>query len=73
MRCGDTGYRGRVGIYEVMALTRSVRTLILRKSSSDEMAAAAVAGGMRRLREDGLEKVRAGVTSIAEVLRVVGG
>jgi type IV pilus assembly protein PilB len=72
VRCGDTGYRGRVGIYEVMALTEDVRTLILRKSSSDEVAAAAVAGGMRRLREDGLEKVRAGVTSIAEVLRVVG-
>ncbi len=73
VRCGETGYRGRVGIYEVMALTEEVRTLILRKSSSDEVAAAAVAGGMRRLREDGLEKVRAGVTSIAEVLRVVGG
>ena len=73
VRCGETGYRGRVGIYEVMALTEDVRTLILRKSSSDEVAAAAVAGGMRRLREDGLEKVRAGVTSIAEVLRVVGG
>ena len=73
VRCGETGYRGRVGIYEVMALTEDVRTLILRKSSSDEVAAAAVTGGMRRLREDGLEKVRAGVTSIAEVLRVVGG
>ena len=72
VRCGETGYRGRVGIYEVMTLTEDVRTLILRKSSSDEVAAAAVAGGMRRLREDGLEKVRAGVTSIAEVLRVVG-
>jgi type IV pilus assembly protein PilB len=72
VRCGETGYRGRVGIYEVMALTEDVRTLILRKASSDEVAAAAVAGGMRRLREDGLAKVRAGVTSIAEVLRVVG-
>jgi type IV pilus assembly protein PilB len=72
VRCGETGYRGRVGIYEVMALTEDVRTLILRKSSSDEVAAAAVAGGMRRLHEAGLEKVRAGVTSIAEVLRVVG-
>ena len=73
VRCGDTGYRGRVGIYEAMALDEELNRLILRKASSDEIAATAVAGGMRRMREDGLEKVLAGVTSIAEVLRVVGG
>ncbi len=72
VRCGDTGYRGRVGIYEAMALDEELNRLILRKASSDEIAATAVAGGMRRMREDGLEKVLAGVTSIAEVLRVVG-
>jgi type IV pilus assembly protein PilB len=72
VRCGETGYRGRVGIYEVMALTDEVRSLILRKASTDEVGVAAVAGGMRRLREDGVEKVRAGVTSVAEVLRVLG-
>ena len=73
MRCGETGYRGRVGIYEVMPLSESVRSLILRKAPTDEIAAAAVTAGMRRLREDGLDKVRAGVTSVAEVLRVLGG
>jgi type IV pilus assembly protein PilB len=73
VRCGETGYRGRVGIYEVMPLSESVRSLILRKAPTDEIAAAAVAAGMRRLREDGLDKVRAGVTSVAEVLRVLGG
>jgi type IV pilus assembly protein PilB len=73
VRCGESGYRGRVGIYEVMALTEEIRSLILRKESTDQVVAAAVAGGMRRLREDGLEKVRAGVTSVAEVLRVLGG
>ena len=73
MRCAETGYRGRVGIYEVMALSESIRALILRKAPTDEIATAAVAAGMRRLREDGLDKVRAGLTSVAEVLRVLGG
>jgi len=72
VRCTDTGYRGRVGLYEAMTLSDEIRALILAKAPSDEIAAAAVAGGMRPLREDGLEKVRAGITSIAEVLRVVG-
>jgi type IV pilus assembly protein PilB len=73
MRCGETGFRSRVGIYEVMALSEEVRALILRKAPTDEIAAAAVAGGMRRLPEDGLEKVRAGMTTVSEVLRVLGG
>jgi type IV pilus assembly protein PilB len=72
VRCSGMGYRGRIGLYEVMALSKEIRSLILRKASSEEIAAAAVAGGMRRLREDGLEKVRQGITSIPEVLRVVG-
>ena len=72
VRCNNTGYRGRVGLYEAMILTEEIRALVLRKASSDEIAAAAVAGGMRRMRDNGLEKVRAGVTSIAELLRVVG-
>ena len=72
VRCGGIGYRGRVGLYEVMVLSKELRSLILRKASGDEIAAAAVAAGMRRLRDDGLEKVRQGITSIAEMLRVVG-
>ena len=71
-RCGKTGYRGRVGIYEVMDVNEEIRSLIMRRASSDAIAAAAVAGGMGRLRDDGLEKVRAGVTSLAEVARVAG-
>jgi type IV pilus assembly protein PilB len=55
-----------------MVLSRELRSLILHKASGDEIAAAAVGAGMRRLREDGLEKVRQGITSIPEVLRVVG-
>ena len=72
VRCGGIGYRGRIGLYEVMVLSKELRSLILQKASGEEIAAAAVAAGMRRLREDGLEKVRQGVTSIPEVLRVVG-
>ena len=71
-RCGKTGYRGRVGIYEVMEVTEEIRSLVMRRASSDEIGRAAVAGGMRRLRDDGLAKVRAGVTSLAEIGRVVG-
>jgi type IV pilus assembly protein PilB len=70
--CGGVGYRGRIGIYEVMVLTKELRSLILNKSSGEEIAAAAMDAGMRRLRDDGLEKVRRGITSIPEVLRVVG-
>jgi type IV pilus assembly protein PilB len=72
VRCADTGYRGRIGLYEAMVLDEEIRALILRKASSDEIAAAAIAGGMRRMRDDGLEKVRAGITPVAEVLRVLG-
>jgi type IV pilus assembly protein PilB len=72
VRCGGMGYRGRIGLYEVMVLSKELRSLILRKASSDEIAAVAVGAGMRRLREDGLEKARRGITSIPEVLRVVG-
>jgi type IV pilus assembly protein PilB len=72
MRCGGTGYRGRVGIYEVMTLSDEIRALILRKASGDEIAAAATRAGLRRMREDGLEKVRQGVTSLPEVLRALG-
>ena len=72
VRCGGMGYRGRIGLYEVMVLSGELRSLILRKASSDEIAAVAVAAGMRRLHEDGLEKVRRGITSVPEVLRAVG-
>jgi type IV pilus assembly protein PilB len=72
MRCGGTGYRGRVGVYEVMTLSDEIRSLILKKASGDEIAGAASRAGLRRMREDGLEKVRQGVTSLPEVLRALG-
>jgi type IV pilus assembly protein PilB len=72
VRCGQSGYKGRTGLYEVMAMTDTLRRLILDRVSHDELRAEARGQGMRTLREDGLEKVRSGITSIPEVLRVVG-
>jgi type IV pilus assembly protein PilB len=69
-RCSSSGYRGRIGIYEVMSVTEEVRALVLSRGSVDEIAATAVAQGMRRLRDDGIAKVRAGQTSIAEIERI---
>jgi type IV pilus assembly protein PilB len=69
-RCGGSGYRGRVGLYEVMSVDERVRTLVLEHGSVDEIAAAAEQAGMVRLREDGMHKVRAGLTSIAEIERM---
>jgi type IV pilus assembly protein PilB len=70
-RCGGTGYRGRVGIYELMVVTKRMRDLILRRSSTDEIVRAAEEEGMIHLREDGLLKAAEGVTTIEEVMRVV--
>jgi type IV pilus assembly protein PilB len=69
-RCNHTGYRGRLGIFEVLTMNEEIRALILRRASADEIAEVATRGGMRRLREDGLEKIKLGMTSPAEVLRV---
>ena len=72
VRCKHSGYRGRIGIYEVLTVTGEIGSLILRSASSEEIGAAAAAAGMRRMREDGLDKVRQGLTSIPEILRGIG-
>jgi len=72
VRCGSTGYKGRVGLFEVMKVTPEMHQLIVERASVEQMAQLAVEQGMRRLRDDGMDKVRAGVTSVAEVARVVG-
>ncbi len=69
-RCSNTGYRGRVGIYEVMTITEEIRTQILQHASVDDIAATAAQQGMRRLHEDGIDKVRDGLTSLEEVERM---
>jgi type IV pilus assembly protein PilB len=72
VRCGNTGYKGRIGLFEVMTVTSEMHHLIVEKASVETMTELAVSQGMRRLREDGMDKVRAGLTSAAEVARVVG-
>ena len=71
-RCNHTGYKGRLGLYEVMTVTDEIRKLAIARASADEISEVAVWAGMRRLREDGLEKIRLGLTSLAEVARVTG-
>jgi type IV pilus assembly protein PilB len=71
-RCNGMGYKGRVGLYEVMVVSEQIRTLVLARASADEIGEVALREGMRRLRDDGFEKVKAGLTSIAEVARVTG-
>ena len=68
-RCRDTGYRGRVGLFELLVLSPELRELILAKRSSQEIESAAVRG-MLTIRQDGSRKVNEGVTTLAEVMRV---
>jgi type IV pilus assembly protein PilB len=69
-RCGGSGYKGRTGLYEVMSISDEIRDLTVERASSEEIRKVAVAQGMRPLRADGFEKVKNGITSIAEVARV---
>ena len=62
----------RVGLYEVMSVSKEIQSKALERRSAEELREIAVREGMRRLRDDGLEKARQGLTSVAEVLRVVG-
>ena len=68
--CAMTGYRGRKGIFELMLVDEGLRQLILKRSSADVLKEFAVGNGMRTLRDDGWRKVRAGITTVSEVMRV---
>src|SRR4051812_10005986 len=69
-RCGGTGYKGRIGLYEVMPVTDEIRKLAVARASADAISEAAARAGMRPLRAEGLDKVLAGLTSFAELARV---
>jgi type IV pilus assembly protein PilB len=71
-RCGNSGYKGRIGLYEVMAIDDDIRSLAVGRASAEKIAEVATAAGMRRLRDEGVEKVRAGLTSFAELARATG-
>ncbi|MEX2275656.1 MAG: ATPase, T2SS/T4P/T4SS family [Actinomycetota bacterium] len=69
--CATTGYRGRVGLYEVMQMSEEIERLTVERSSADDVRRVAIEQGMSTLRDDGLTKARMGQTSIEEVARVV--
>jgi general secretion pathway protein E len=69
-RCGGTGYRGRLGVFEVLELNDELRSLIGEKADGLRIDQAAIRAGMTTMLDDGLAKCRAGVTSPAEILRV---
>jgi len=68
--CHSTGYSGRIGIFEVLEVTKDIRKLITEKSDSDVIEQKAISEGMVTMLEDGLDKTTRGVTTIEEVLRV---
>jgi len=68
--CRQLGYQGRMGIYELLILNEALRPLILNRAPASTIAQKAIDFGMRTLRTDGWNKVRAGLTTIEEVLRV---
>jgi type IV pilus assembly protein PilB len=69
-RCNQSGYRGRVGIYSLMKMSERIKDMTVSQAAETEIGNAAREEGMLTLREDGLNKVRAGLTSLEEVLRV---
>jgi type IV pilus assembly protein PilB len=69
-RCSQTGYRGRIGIFQLLLMNEALGELAIRKASRDEIEREAMAGGMRTLWDDGMAKVAAGLTSIEELARV---
>jgi type IV pilus assembly protein PilB len=69
-RCNQSGYKGRVGLYSVMSMTERIKEMTVAQAPEAEIGAVAHEDGMLTLREDGLSKVRAGLTSLEEVLRV---
>jgi type IV pilus assembly protein PilB len=69
-RCNQTGYKGRIGIFQLLAMSETLETLAATKASREELERAAMEEGMRTLWDDGIAKVAAGLTSIEELARV---
>jgi type IV pilus assembly protein PilB len=69
-RCNQTGYKGRIGIYQLLEMSEQLESLAVTKASREDIERAAIAEGMRTLWDDGLAKVASGLTSIEELARV---
>jgi len=70
-RCNQTGYKGRVGIYQLLTMTESIAQLAVSRASRDEIEREAIGAGMKTLWDDGLAKVAAGLTSVEELARIL--
>jgi type IV pilus assembly protein PilB len=73
MQCGNTGYKGRVGIFEILPLTHTLREMIVKQAPTEELRMQARREGVMMLREDGLIKVKAGITTLEEVMKATVG
>ena len=73
LQCGNTGYKGRIGIFEILPLSSVLREMIMKQVSTDELRMQARREGVIMLREDGLIKVKAGITTIEEVMKATVG
>src|SRR5208283_3587626 len=71
--CNFTGYKGRIGIFELLVVSEPIRDLILQRAATNVIAKKARQEGMMTMREDGWQKVLAGITTIEEILRVTYG
>jgi type IV pilus assembly protein PilB len=69
-RCGQTGYKGRIGVYQLLTMTEQIETLAAQKASREDIERAAMDDGMRTLWDDGIAKVAAGLTSVEELARI---
>ncbi|MDQ2984463.1 MAG: Flp pilus assembly complex ATPase component TadA, partial [Actinomycetota bacterium] len=69
-RCGQTGYKGRIGVFQLLLMSEQIETLAVTKASREDIERAAIEEGMRTLWDDGIAKVAAGLTSIEELARV---
>lgn len=70
-KCGGTGYRGRIGVHEILLMSEEISRLCVEEATAEDIRQVAIEQGMLTLRQDGLEKVRMGQTSIEEVVRVI--
>jgi type IV pilus assembly protein PilB len=68
--CGDSGYKGRIALYEVMPVKDEIKEMIIKGATAIDLKKTAINLGMMTLRKSGLQKIKAGITSIEEVLRV---
>jgi len=69
-KCANTGYKGRLGLYEIMLMSEEIEKLTIERATADEIKAVALSEGMCTLKQDGFKKVLLGRTSVEEVLRV---